>query len=167
MYCSCESKKNTARIGESLPKEIEKKEEIRTENRPILFFSIMERRNAATYLFDDNVENNEQIHWLKFNKEEYEPDGHRYILYEFRASNVLEGSHYEFKMISTKGDKILFTSEEKGRYLSGIDYSFEQPMYEIEKQKIVLKIIPPNRKEPAMEFSFDIILDQKVITGYQ
>jgi hypothetical protein len=165
---SCQSKKNTAHQPTHLSSSTDTVElSVKEIKTPMLTFNLMERRNAASSITLEDIKPNQQIHWLKFNKQDYEPDGHRYILYRFDISaSIPAGSTYEFEMLSLKGNKILFTSNQKGHYSSNVNFIFEEPMYEIEKQQISLKIFSPHTQEPFVEFNFSVILDNTNIVGY-
>jgi hypothetical protein len=165
---SCQSKKNTTNQPIDLSSATDTVElSVKEIKTPMLTFNLMERRNASTSITLEDIKPNQQIHWIKFNKQAYEPDGHRYILYRFYISaSIPPGSTYEFEMLSMKGNNILFTSNQKGNYFSDVRFMFEEPMYEIEKQRILLKIFSPHTKEPFVEFNFSVILDNTNIVGF-
>lgn len=125
-----------------------------------LSLSLMERRDAASYKSWDNIRNYSWLHYKKFIKEEYEPDGHRNILYRFNVPNWPEGysRYWQLEIISMKGRDTLHVTKENRMYYP-IGFVFDKKMYNIEKQIVHLTL---NRRT---KFSFMIFFDIENFVG--
>ena len=68
----------------------------------------MERRNAATFRRWENIPNYAWLHYKKFFRLDYEPDGHRYIGYTFHVPGEARSiSSFDLRIISMKGKDTL------------------------------------------------------------
>lgn len=109
-----------------------------------LGLEIMERRNAATFRRWENVPNYAWLHYKKFFKEDYHPDGHRYIGYKFNLYDRAEEKHFfsfDLRIISMKGKDTLSVVREAG-WQTEETYYFTRPVYDIEKQIIRVEYSP-------------------------
>ncbi len=139
----------------------------KSDKAPTLSLTLMERRSAGTAISLKDITPNQQIHWIRFNKKDYQPENHRNILYRFYlGEGIPPHSTYEFEMVSMKGDKILFTSKESGYHSHEIIYVFDKPMYEITKQDIALKIFSSRKDTLLYTYRFSVLLDNKEIVGW-
>lgn len=117
-----------------------------------LGLEMMERRNAATFRRWENVPNHAWLHYKKFVKEDYAPDGHRFISYTFHVAGAARSvSWFDFQIISVKGKDTLSVVREE-RWKNHEPYYFTRPVYDIEKQIIRVQFSPRDHFTFAVRF---------------
>jgi hypothetical protein len=117
-----------------------------------LGLEIMERRNAATFRRWETVPHYAWLHYKKFFRLDYDPDGHRSIGYTFHVSGEDRSvSSFDLHILSMKGKDTLSVVREGG-WESHEPYYFTRPVYDVEKQIIRVQFSPRDHFTFAVRF---------------
>ncbi|MDJ1499643.1 hypothetical protein [Xanthocytophaga agilis] len=110
------------------------------QNETQLNFSLMERRDAASFKSWKNVKSGSELHYKKFIRDDSLADPHRHILYEFRFPNLKSSQRYNMEIVSLKGKDTVSVTKGNLKTDDVSPYVFQESMYGIEKQIITLNV---------------------------
>lgn len=129
------------------------------QNETQLNFSLMERRDAASFKGWKNVKSGSEFHYKKFIRYDSLSDPNRYILYGFRFPNSKSSQRYTMEIISLKGKDTLSVAKGNLRTDDVSPYVFQESMYGIDKQIITLNI------GRASKITFTVFFDIENFVG--
>ena len=103
-----------------------------------LDFSLMERRDAASFFSWKNVTTGDILHYKKFIQQSKDWE-HRWIMYRFLFPNLEPKVEYQLEIVSMRRKKTVSVIKEQIRRFDPGPFYFKELLYNIDRQIITIR----------------------------